>query len=172
MPQPSPPRQFPQNTAHWHAGQVLYLAVFPRVGLSSRYPNRFRSRSVWSFSSVVRPASTRTAGREVRLHDRAATGWVDADVHTAFPESSQPPTDRRVAYVPARAMHPGLGREPLLVRRERVRYWRWRGTPERRPAGDILGCGDYRIIYQIADGQLIILIVGVGHRREAYRALS
>jgi mRNA interferase RelE/StbE len=32
--------------------------------------------------------------------------------------------------------------------------------------------GDYRVIYEIADEQLIILIVGVGHRREAYRALS
>ena len=67
----------------------MYLAVFPRVRLPSRYPNRSRSRSVWSISSVVRPASTRTAGREVRLHDRTATGWVDADVHTAFPESLQ-----------------------------------------------------------------------------------
>ncbi|HSX02651.1 MAG TPA: type II toxin-antitoxin system RelE/ParE family toxin [Candidatus Saccharimonadia bacterium] len=28
---------------------------------------------------------------------------------------------------------------------------------------------DYRIIYQINDGQLIILVVKVGHRREVYR---
>ena len=35
-----------------------------------------------------------------------------------------------------------------------------------------LRVGDYRAIYEIADEQLIILIVGVGHRREAYRALS
>lgn len=34
-----------------------------------------------------------------------------------------------------------------------------------------LRVGDYRVIYEIADMQLIILIVGVGHRREAYRAL-
>jgi mRNA interferase RelE/StbE len=34
-----------------------------------------------------------------------------------------------------------------------------------------LRVGDYRVIYEIADEQLIILIVGVGHRREAYRAL-
>jgi mRNA interferase RelE/StbE len=32
-----------------------------------------------------------------------------------------------------------------------------------------LRVGDYRVIYEIADGQLIILIIGVGHRREAYR---
>ena len=38
---------------------------------------------------MVRPASTGTARREVRLNDRAATGWVDADVHTAFLESLQ-----------------------------------------------------------------------------------
>jgi mRNA interferase RelE/StbE len=35
-----------------------------------------------------------------------------------------------------------------------------------------LRVGDYRVIYEIADAQLIILIVGVGHRREACRALS
>jgi mRNA interferase RelE/StbE len=35
-----------------------------------------------------------------------------------------------------------------------------------------LRVGDYRVIYEIADAQLIILNVGVGHRREAYRALS
>jgi len=35
-----------------------------------------------------------------------------------------------------------------------------------------LRVGDYRIIYEIADTQLIILVVGVGHRREAHRALS
>jgi mRNA interferase RelE/StbE len=28
---------------------------------------------------------------------------------------------------------------------------------------------DYRVIYEIADGQLVILIIGVGHRREADR---
>jgi mRNA interferase RelE/StbE len=57
------------------------------------------------------------------------------------------------------------------------------GDDPRRPDADIkklagyadryrLRVGDYRVIYEIADGQLIILIVGVGHRREAYRALS
>lgn len=35
-----------------------------------------------------------------------------------------------------------------------------------------LRVGDYRVIYEIADEQLIILVVGVGHRREAYRVLS
>jgi mRNA interferase RelE/StbE len=35
-----------------------------------------------------------------------------------------------------------------------------------------LRVGDYRVIYEIVGEQLIILIVGVGHRREAYRALS
>jgi mRNA interferase RelE/StbE len=32
--------------------------------------------------------------------------------------------------------------------------------------------GDYRVIYQILDEQLVILVVGVGHRREIYRAMS
>jgi mRNA interferase RelE/StbE len=57
------------------------------------------------------------------------------------------------------------------------------GDDPRRPDADIkklagyadryrLRVGDYRVIYEIADEQLIILVVGVGHRREAYRVLS
>jgi mRNA interferase RelE/StbE len=57
------------------------------------------------------------------------------------------------------------------------------GDDPRRPDADVkklagyadryrLRVGDYRVIYEIADEQLIILFVGVGHRREAYRALS
>ena len=57
------------------------------------------------------------------------------------------------------------------------------GDDPRRPAADLkklagytdryrLRVGDYRVIYEIVDEQLIILIVGVGHRREAYRALT
>jgi mRNA interferase RelE/StbE len=57
------------------------------------------------------------------------------------------------------------------------------GDDPRRPDADIkklagypdryrLRVGDYRVIYEIVDEQLIILIVGVGHRREAYRALT
>jgi mRNA interferase RelE/StbE len=57
------------------------------------------------------------------------------------------------------------------------------GDDPRRPDADIkklagyadryrLRVGDYRVIYEIADEQLIILVVGVGHRREAYRILS
>ena len=34
-----------------------------------------------------------------------------------------------------------------------------------------LRAGDYRVIYEVIDGQLIILAVGVGHRREIYRAM-
>jgi mRNA interferase RelE/StbE len=34
-----------------------------------------------------------------------------------------------------------------------------------------LRVGDYRIIYDIADGELVILIIGVGHRREIYRTM-
>jgi mRNA interferase RelE/StbE len=32
--------------------------------------------------------------------------------------------------------------------------------------------GDYRVIYDISDGQLFILVVGVGHRREVYQATT
>ena len=34
-----------------------------------------------------------------------------------------------------------------------------------------LRVSDYRVIYEIVDGQLIILVVGVGHRREIYQAM-
>ena len=29
--------------------------------------------------------------------------------------------------------------------------------------------GDYRVIYQIVDDRLRVLVVGIGHRREVYR---
>jgi mRNA interferase RelE/StbE len=32
-----------------------------------------------------------------------------------------------------------------------------------------LRVGDYRVIYEVSNGQLIILVVGVGHRRDVYR---
>jgi mRNA interferase RelE/StbE len=35
-----------------------------------------------------------------------------------------------------------------------------------------LRIGDYRVIYDVMDEQLVILVVGVGHRREIYRAMS
>jgi len=35
-----------------------------------------------------------------------------------------------------------------------------------------LRVGDHRVIYEILDEQLVILVVGVGHRREIYRAMS
>jgi mRNA interferase RelE/StbE len=32
-----------------------------------------------------------------------------------------------------------------------------------------LRCGDFRVIYELNHGQLIILVIQVGHRREVYR---
>jgi mRNA interferase RelE/StbE len=57
------------------------------------------------------------------------------------------------------------------------------GDDPRRPNADAkklagyedryrLRVGDYRVIYEIMDEQLVILVVGVGHRREIYRAMS
>lgn len=34
-----------------------------------------------------------------------------------------------------------------------------------------LRVGDYRVIYEIVDAELVILVVGVGHRRDVYRSL-
>ena len=33
-----------------------------------------------------------------------------------------------------------------------------------------LRVGDYRVIYEVLDGELVILVVRVSHRREAYRS--
>jgi len=57
------------------------------------------------------------------------------------------------------------------------------GDDPRRPGANVkklagyedryrLRVGDYRVIYEVMDGQLVILVVGVGHRREIYRATS
>jgi mRNA interferase RelE/StbE len=35
-----------------------------------------------------------------------------------------------------------------------------------------LRVGDYPVIYDVTDKQLVILVVGVGHRREIYRPMS
>jgi mRNA interferase RelE/StbE len=35
-----------------------------------------------------------------------------------------------------------------------------------------LRVGDYRVIYDVTDKELVILVVGIGHRREIYRAMS
>lgn len=32
----------------------------------------------------------------------------------------------------------------------------------------VSGAGDYRIVYQIEDTELLVLVVTVAHRREAY----
>lgn len=45
-----------------------------------------------------------------------------------------------------------------------------RGTKKLR-GGDLwrLRVGDYRVLYTIQDKRLIVIVVRVGHRREAYR---
>ena len=35
-----------------------------------------------------------------------------------------------------------------------------------------LRVGDFRVIYEVTDEQLVILVVGVGHRRDIYRAMT
>ncbi|HXP20909.1 MAG TPA: type II toxin-antitoxin system RelE/ParE family toxin [Streptosporangiaceae bacterium] len=38
-----------------------------------------------------------------------------------------------------------------------------------RPGVLRIRAGDYRILYEIRDSQLIVLIINIGHRREIYR---
>lgn len=35
-----------------------------------------------------------------------------------------------------------------------------------------LRVGDYRVIYDVMEGQLVVLVLSLGHRREIYRAMS
>jgi mRNA interferase RelE/StbE len=57
------------------------------------------------------------------------------------------------------------------------------GDDPRRPDANVKGLagyqdryrlrvGDYRVIYDVADTQIVILVVGVGHRREIDRVLT
>jgi mRNA interferase RelE/StbE len=45
----------------------------------------------------------------------------------------------------------------LLADRPSERVWRVR-------------VGDYRVLYEIRDKELVVLVVGIGHRREVYRS--
>jgi mRNA interferase RelE/StbE len=68
--------------------------------------------------------------------------------------------------------------EPL---RQQVRRALHRlGSAPRQPGATLLsgtraeriwriGVGDYRVIYQILDAQLVVLVIRIGHRREVYR---
>ena len=44
-------------------------------------------------------------------------------------------------------------------------------TKKLKGAGDLwrVRVGDYRVVYQIEDGKLLILVIRIGHRREVYR---
>lgn len=53
----------------------------------------------------------------------------------------------------------GLGAEPLA---SSVLKGGLRGLRRLR-------VGDYRIVYEVLDGQLVVLVIRVAHRREAYR---
>jgi mRNA interferase RelE/StbE len=68
-------------------------------------------------------------------------------------------------------------RDPALLRRLTQTLRNLGENP--RPGGSIklagpdalyrIRVGDYRIIYQIRDSELLILVVAIGHRRDIYR---
>jgi mRNA interferase RelE/StbE len=81
----------------------------------------------------------------------------------------------RIASPPAKFLE--KLRDPSLLRRLTQSMRDLGDNP--RPAGCVklagpdslyrIRVGDYRIIYQIRDAELLILVVRVGHRREIYR---
>jgi mRNA interferase RelE/StbE len=89
---------------------------------------------------------------------------------------SAPSRRYEVAFAPAAERQ--LRKLPAAVRERIVRASeRLRTDP--RPPGVVklagsdelyrIRAGDYRIIYQIADDQLIVIIARVAHRKDAYR---
>ena len=105
------------------------------------------------YAPVVCPVSSGTAGREVRLHDRAGSGWVGADVQAAFLESLQ-----CLAVAEGRStlgcafLHVGLvqhgldqlARRPGVMCRDSARGDA-SAVPPGRFGGDF-GCGDCALI--------------------------
>ena len=67
---------------------------------------------------------------------------------------AQPDRDRIVAAVWGLAEEPRPGGVKKLTGRE---AWRIR-------------VGDYRIIYEIHDQALVVLVIAIGHRRDIYRS--
>ena len=72
---------------------------------------------------------------------------------------------RELARVPRR------DRERIVHAIDRLRDNPLAGSPLK---GDLRGLrrvrvGDYRVVYEVLDGELVVLVVLVAHRREAYR---
>ena len=62
-------------------------------------------------------------------------------------------------------------RERIIHAIDRLREHPLAGTPLK---GDLRGLrririGDYRVVYEVLDGELVVLVVRVAHRRAAYR---
>ena len=78
--------------------------------------------------------------------------------------------------------HPSAVKQLILLpdaMRERIEEKIFPLEREPRPVGAIkmsgsknryrIRAGDYRVIYEIEDRRLVVLIVRIGHRREVYR---
>ena len=82
----------------------------------------------------------------------------------------------RIEFLPSAART--LEKTPIAVRRRLARAIdalgvepRPRGSQKLRGAEEVwrLRVGDHRILYQVRDDVLLILVVKIGHRREVYR---
>lgn len=67
---------------------------------------------------------------------------------------------------------------PARTRRQLTRVWSALHE-DPRPTGSVklagtelwrIRVGDYRVIYEVRDAILVVLVIKVGHRREVYRA--
>jgi mRNA interferase RelE/StbE len=75
----------------------------------------------------------------------------------------------------ARALEkvPKPDRQRLIEAIDRLRSAPWSGGTLKGEFGGLrrVRVGQYRIIYEVIEGRMVILVVRVAHRREAYRRL-
>lgn len=76
----------------------------------------------------------------------------------------------RSAEKELRAIDP-VARERIVARIEALAHDPHPAQSRRLKASDAfrLRVGDYRVVYTIDDGKLIVIVVAVGHRRNVYR---
>ena len=84
----------------------------------------------------------------------------------AYRIAVKPSAARALARLPHPAQRPITRKIDALA--DEPRPW---GAEKLRGADDLyrIRAGDYRVIYQIRDDVLLILVVRVGHRRDVYR---
>src|SRR6266568_4871012 len=159
---------------------------------TERPPSSRATARPWPLSSPSRtsthlkmPSTDTLPGKQTATWQRTLTRPLTACPRSS-PRSSRKSRARALREVRVPVVGTGsqatAGHSPTS-RADDLRALTPLGDDPRRPDADVkklagyedryrLRAGDYRVIYEVMDGQLVILVVGVGHRREIYRAMS